>query len=301
MEAGAGVGTLCREVVAARPRCLSALRYLLVERSDALRDQHSKHVPVEPAAFVLGPALADPDDDEDGTRPAPGRGPLFASLPDLPAVRVSGVILANELLDNLAFRMLERTATGWAEVRVGATGDASLTEVLVPADPALADEADRLVGPEVEVSARIPLQHPAAAWLGRARRALARGRVVAIDYATPTAELARRPWHEWVRTYRGGSRGGHPLDALGRQDITCEVCPDQLARIAAPSLDRTQADFLRAHGIDALVTQARADWAAGAAAPGLDALRARSRVGEADALLDEGGLGGFRVLEWVRA
>ena len=299
VEVGAGVGTLCRDIVASRPRCTSALRYLLVERSDALRDQHAAHVPVEPAAFVLGPTFDD-GVDEDGLRHAPGRGPLFASLPDLPAVAIRGVILANELFDNMAFRLVERTPEGWAEVRAGATADGPLAEVLVPADPALAQEADRLVGPDVDVSARIPLQHAAGEWLGRARRALEGGRIVAIDYATPTYELARRPSHEWVRTYRGGGRGGRPLEALGSQDITCEVCPDQLARIASPTQDRSQADFLRAHGVEALVDQARADWAAGAATGSLDGLKAQSRVGEANALLDPAGLGGFRVLEWVR-
>ena len=37
-----------------------------------------------------------------------------------------------------------------------------------------------------------------------------------------------------------------------------------------------------------------------AARPGLEAMRMRSRVSEAEALLDPSGLGGFAVLEWVR-
>ena len=55
------------------------------------------------------------------------------------------------------------------------------------------------------------------------------GRVVAIDYAVArTAELALRPWREWLRTYRGHERGGHYLADPGRQDITAEVALDQL-------------------------------------------------------------------------
>ena len=118
---------------------------------------------------------------------------------------------------------------------------------------------------------------------------------MALDYASTTADLARRPWTEWVRTYRGHARGGPPLEGLGTQDITCEVAVDQLP---APAATSSQADWLRAHGIDDLVAQGRAEWEERAAVGDLAAVRARSRVGEAAALLDEGGLGAFRVLEW---
>jgi SAM-dependent MidA family methyltransferase len=69
--------------------------------------------------------------------------------------------------------------------------------------------------------------------------------------------------------------------------------------VAPPSLDRTQAEFLAAHGIDDLVAAARATWHERAHLGDLEALRARSRVGEADALTDPTGLGAFRVLEWA--
>jgi hypothetical protein len=39
-------------------------------------------------------------------------------------------------------------------------------------------------------------------------------------------------------------------------------------------------------------------WDEQAARPGLEAMRMRSRVSEAEALLDPGGLGGFLVAEW---
>ena len=37
------------------------------------------------------------------------------------------------------------------------------------------------------------------------------GRVVVLDYGSTTAELAARPWTDWVRTYRHHERGGAPL------------------------------------------------------------------------------------------
>jgi len=119
-----------------------------------------------------------------------------------------------------------------------------------------------------------------------------------VDYADTTPSMARRPWTEWVRTYRAHGRGGHPLAGLGDQDITCEVAVDQLGGVRRPARDRSQAEFLAAHGIGPLVDEARRSWHERAAIADLAALAARSRVTEAAALLDDNGLGAFRVLEW---
>lgn len=260
VEAGAGPGTLARSVAAAVPGldCAEALRYVLVERSATLRRLH-------------------PQGSE--------------SLEDLPSDRFTGVVLANELLDNMALRLLERTEDGWAEVYV--EGE---SEVLRPADDETAAEASRLA-PDAALGARVPLQHQAGDWL---RRALAKvdGRVVVVDYADGTPSMAGRPWTDWLRTYRSHGRGGSPFQGAGSQDITCEVAVDQLAVVRAPNSDRSQADFLRAHGLGGLADAAATEWQARAHIGDLQAMVARSRVNEAAALSDPGGLGAFRVLEW---
>jgi SAM-dependent MidA family methyltransferase len=330
VEAGAGTGTLAATILDARPACAGALRYVLVERVARLRAEQLARLPVADPAQVLGPASppsSRPEDDEDDEGDEVGRddvggaavvgaeadedaengeavavtvaraGPLVTALAELPAGPLTGVVLANELLDDLPWRLLERGVGKWNEVRVGLGDDGSLIEVVVPAAPDLAAEADRLV-PDPPVGARIPLQRAAAAWLRDALALLSRGRVVAIDYASETAELARQPWSSWVRTYRGHGRGGPPLVAPGEQDVTCEVATDQLARVRVPDVDRPQAEFLRAHGIDTLLDEARAAWQARAHIGDLEALRHRSRLSEGAALTDPVGLGGFRVLEW---
>ena len=122
------------------------------------------------------------------------------------------------------------------------------------------------------------------------------GSVLAIDYCSPTtSSLATRPWREWLRTYRGHTRGGHYLADPGSQDITAEVAIDQLPE---PSSVRTQSQWLRLHGIDDLVAEGKRAWEQLAGAPDLQAMRLRSRISEAEALLDPAGLGGFTVLEW---
>ncbi len=298
VEAGAGTGALARSVLAADPACAPALRYVLVERSTALRAAAGDRLQLTPPAFAaLGPTVPDASGAEHPVQP--GVGPLVGALPALPAAGGPAVVLANELLDNLAFGVLERLPAGWAEVRVGlATDDHALTEVLVPASEDLAARATRLA-PDAPSGGRIPVQDAAAGWLRDALELVAGGgRVVAFDYATTTPALATRPWSEWLRTYAGHERGAGPLERLGTQDITVEVCVDQLARVHRPDADRSQATFLTDHAIDDLVAEGRRIWAERAHLGDLTAVAARSRVGEAEALCDPDGLGAFRVLEW---
>ena len=292
VEAGAGPGTLARAVLHARPACSDALRYVLVERSAAQRALHGAGLRLDDPTMAFA-SVPDPDDDE--TAVAVPRGPIVVSLAELPRLPGPCVVLANELLDNLPFGLAERRADGWAEVFVGIEGS-HLAEVVLPLEPDEASALDALA-PGAPVGARAPLQRAAAAWL-RDARSLAGpgGRVVAVDYARSTAELAARPWSEWVRTYRRHERGGPPLEQLGTQDITCDVAIDQL--VPAPGSDRSQAAWLDAHGLDVLVEEGRRVWAERAAIGDLAAVRARSRVTEGQALVDPDGLGAFRVLEW---
>ena len=295
VEGGAGRGALASAVLRSAPRCAPALRYLCVERAPVLRGAAEALLTVEPPANVLG-GVGDEDDDDGPPVTGGGSGPVVAVLSDLPMVRFRGVVLANELLDNLPFDLLERTATGWDEVRVGVEAG-RLVEVPVAASPEAVAEADRLA-PGAPVGGRIPRQHQARAWVAQAVGLLRGGRVLVVDYADETPSLATRQWTDWLRTYRDHRRAGHPLDRPGTADITCEVAVDQLAVAHAPHADRTQAAWLAAHGLAELVEAARETWRTTAHVGDLTALAARSRVGEADALTDPEGLGAFRVMEW---
>lgn len=285
VDAGAGPGTLARCVLASEPACASALRYVLVERSAVQRARHAEHLALDPAAFAFSPE----DDDAAGTQPIQ-RGPIAVSLAELPRLAAPCVVLANELLDNLPFDLWEHRNGRWCEVLV----DEGLGELVVAAEPPpWLEEIAATDG------SRVPVQTAARRWLEDAR-ALARpdegGRVVIIDYCATTAELAARPVDDWLRTYRAHERGDPPLDVPGTQDITAEVCLDQLP---APSKTWTQADWLRSNGIEELVVEGRREWDARAHIGDLAAVRMRSRVTEAEALLDPAGLGGFTVAEWT--
>jgi SAM-dependent MidA family methyltransferase len=258
VDAGAGPGTLARSVLAAEPQCAAAMRYVAVEVSDTQRTRH-------------------PDGVE--------------SRSDLPDGPFDGVIVANELLDNLPFR-LAVFDNGWREAFVEVDRSGKVVERLsAPFDP-----VPHVLPPNADHGARAPLVDRAARWVDDARGRLARGSVLVVDYGVArTGELAARPWRQWLRTFRGNERGEHYLHASGSQDITVDIPFDQL-----PEADsvRTQAQYLQLLGIDELVDSGRRFWEQHAARPGLEAMRMRSRISESEALLDPAGLGGFLVAEW---
>jgi len=303
VEAGAGNGRLARDVQRARPACERALRYVLVESSVVLREEQRERLELEPADEALGP-FARPAPDDAPTAVS-GSGPVFVALDELPALELAAVVLANELLDNLPFGIAERTAEGWVEIRI-TTGDEGFAEVRVPAEPADARALDAVTAALAPAAGtRLPIPRGINAWLAACGRMLRRGTVIVIDYVDDAAGLARRGEPGWLRTYRAHERGGPPLDAPGTQDITADVVREQLLHAAraaglTPESDVSQAEWLGELGIDELAATAGRAWDARAHVGDLDALAARSRVVEAAALTDPSGLGGHRVVTFVR-
>lgn len=258
VEVGAGPGTLARSILAASPRCLENGRYIAVESSERQCAQHPDGV---------------------------------ISVDRMPERVEHGVVVANELLDNLAFELWVHDDR-WREAHVVAQND-RFAEVLVGREP------PGFLPVRAPHGARAPVHTGATRWLESALAMLANGSVIVVDYCTPvTAELASMPWRGWLRTYAGHQRGGHYLSEPGTQDITTQVCVDQLVAVREPVAVRTQSQFLQRWGIDELVEEGKRYWNEHAARPTLEAMRMRSRISEAEALLDESGLGGFLVIEW---
>ena len=229
IEAGAGRGRLAADVLAAAPECTPALRYVLVDRSPGLRAAQRDLLTVEPFEDALGPMAVD---DEDAPVPVTGMGPIVTALDELPAVALDGVVFANELLDNLPFRVVERRGGAWWEIRVAVDGDA-LVESPVPAATELATDAELVVA-DAPDGARVPVPTGLVQWLRQCAGALRRGRLVVVDYMATGAELVERGQVGWLRTYRDHGRGALPLVAAGERDITIDVPREYLVHAATP-------------------------------------------------------------------
>lgn len=302
VDAGAGRGKLAADVLRAKPACLPALRYVLVERSPALRALQRELLELEPSDEALGP-FAPGEGPSDAVEPLARSGPIVTSIDDLPGITFSGVIVANELLDDLPVRIVERADDRWDEVLVTLSGDGRrLATTTVPAPPALAAEADLVaVGNPVPTGARLPLPEAAIEWLERVAVILTRGEVMIFDYVVPVTELLARGQGGWLRTYRAHAPGSDPLDDPGTQDITADLPLEYVldsARRAGFSVarDMTQRELLSDLGIDELVEEGRAIWRARAHLGDLEAIAGRSRASEAAALTDPTGLGAHRVI-----
>ena len=318
VEAGAGRGALAASVLRAKPACFEALRYVMVERSELLRAQQQE--------TLKGVAV-----NSDGKVISLGK--LSECISHDEPVVPFGVVIANELLDNLPFRILERTASGWEEVVVGlsengefasdATERASAASVrasqerfshspsanlqqrsqiendpqpiFLHAEISLGDsQLAASLAPNAPVGARIPLQEQASAWVRQACELIGRGRVIVFDYGATTAELAER--NGWLRTYAKHGKGTSPLACPGQQDITSDVAFDQLP---PPASLQTQADFLQDWGIQSLVTEAQKEWQQNAATPTTETLIARSRSTEAQTLCDLTTFGNYKAAQWI--
>ncbi len=261
-EAGAGDGTLARgllRALEAAPPLAEATRYVAIERSPGARK-------------ALGDAGIE----------------SFVRLP----AAISGVILANELLDNLPFHRLRERNGGTVEVFVGASKDDRLKEVEAePAPGALAALTEPLApGEERAVS-------PATlAWTREAGAALERGYLFLWDYAREPGTRAA------PHAYRDHAVDDDLLAEPGSRDLTAAV---DLGAIAAEAGRAglttwppvTQREALLALGFRLWTSGARHRQAeAEQRGDHREATRLYAARSEATLLIDEGKLGGLMLL-----
>ena len=154
----------------------------------------------------------------------------FAALRDELAVPgdFASVVLADAARAAVEVELPDEDATDIPLVTVDPADPNRLVEGHVVLDPARQGWCWGRAGRAASVGTRMPVMADGAEWLGAALDLAAGGRVVAIDYASTSPQLAQRPWTEWVRTYARHGRAGHPLDEPGTADITCEVAVDPL-------------------------------------------------------------------------
>ncbi|MEX1037590.1 MAG: SAM-dependent methyltransferase [Acidimicrobiia bacterium] len=223
---------------------------------------------------------------------------IHASLFDVPGP-LRGVVLANELIDNLPMAVAQRVDGGWRERWVGSDGEA-----LVFVDAAPRTEVSEWLGNfagDVPDGGWVEVQLDAAAWMTDALARLEAGSIVIIDYGDTSEGLLPRRGDGTLRTYRAHHLGPHPLDEPGGTDITADVNFSALQAVAESAGAATrlvrQDDFLGELGLRERLSRIRhSELEAARSGNEEKRLAIRSTRTDVETLLHPRGLGDFRVL-----
>lgn len=223
---------------------------------------------------------------------------VVSSIDEVPDP-LRGVVVANELLDNLPMAIAQMGEDGWRERWVGAD-DSGLVFVDAPPRPEVVDWLDRFAGP-VDVGGWVEVQLEAYEWVKSVVGRLEAGAVGLFDYGDTMENLASRRQDGTLRTYRAHHLGPHPLDEPGATDITADVnftAVEAAAREAGADVELwRQDDFLGSLGLRDRISRMRhEELELARAGDEMARLRLRTLRTEAETLLHPRGLGDFRVL-----
>ncbi len=231
VDAGAGRGAFAADVlqwgVRHHPEWSTALHYVLLERSPALRAQQQQ-------------VLANVD---------ASRYSLASSLDAVPEAE-AGCILANEFFDALPIDLFSRGERGLVRAWVEVTAGEGLELAWRAADADMLESARCALRPmhgEDVVEAAADAPHWVGGLLGKVRQ----GALFVVDYGYMESEWERYR-QGTLRTFRRHQVGADPLQRPGEQDLTAHVNFTALVRAAGPEVEAarlcTLHEFLRSLG-----------------------------------------------------
>ncbi len=217
----------------------------------------------------------------------------------VPVLGGSGVVLANELLDAMPVHRVTLEGGQLRELFVDAASEGGFVEVAgEPSTPALAERLDNL-SVTLSEGYRTEVSLAREAWLREAFAAIERGYLLLVDYGHEAAvyyDEFRRAGT--LRCYSGHTLGMNPYFGVGRQDISAHVefTSVRSAAIAAgfaAAGEMSQAEWLRSLGIDGYRAEI-------AERSGLSRIERMANLHGIDVLVDDEGMGGFRVLAFAK-
>jgi SAM-dependent MidA family methyltransferase len=275
-EVGPGEGALAAAILAtAKGDFADALELRLVERNPELQERQRRRL--------------------EGT----GRVSWSESIVDLPGAQ-TGVVFANEVIDNLPVHLVRNVAGALCEECVTATRGVLAFESLPPSNPELQLFLKR-TNVTLPEGHRMEVPLAAESFMSRAAGTLARGAVLLVDYGDEAGSLAARP-EGTLACYSATGADDVPLADPGAKDITAHANWTALrAAGERAGLEmigpRPQHEVLTALGLkdlDKSLEQGYHD--ALSTGAGAAAVASLSRRHALRALVDAGGLGALGVM-----
>lgn len=270
VEAGAGNGTLCRDILnwaqRTTPELSEAIQYTIVEPIPTLEAKQRERIACD---------LIDSQ---------------VSWLPEMPE-RVDGCIISNELLDSMSVHRVAITGGDLREIYVNWDGSRFFEELRDPR-PAVVRYFERLgASPGEGCRAEVNLEAPR--WMRSAASALSRGFVLTFDYGYGAADLYA-PWHTdgTLLCFYKHNPSGDPYVRIGRQDMTSHVDFTTLRRAGEEAGLTTvgltsQAEFLTNVGITEALAPPEGE---------IDLEERLARRRAVSELIDPAGLGRVKVL-----
>lgn len=218
-ELGPGRGLFAQDVLdwseKKFPEFFRALRYVLVERSPALRERIEeilkRHIAAGKAVIECG----------EGAKALASRNPTGATA----GAPFPTIVFANEFFDALPVEIV----SSHGSMRIDAR-DGQFVEIWVEPSPEELEFLDRYsIHPQEGEEVEVPLPSLAAM---RAACSFERGFVVIIDYGYAREEQLAGRHRGTLKAIREHSVSANPYEAPGEQDITADVNFTALAAVA---------------------------------------------------------------------
>jgi SAM-dependent MidA family methyltransferase len=269
-EAGAGNGTLCRDVLnwsrRTAPELFEAMQYTIVEPIPTLKTRQRGRLVNE------------------------GFDGKMRWVSDLPE-GIEGCVVSNELLDSMPVHRVVVNSGELGEVYLGWDGSAFVEEIREAASEVR--QCFEALGLLPGEGCRAEANLEAERWMRETGSALARGFVLTFDYGYEAAELYA-PWRAdgTLLCFYNHNPSGDPYARIGRQDMTSQVDFTTLRR-AGEEADLTTIGLLSQTAFLTNLGIAEAIPPPGGAIDLEERLARRRAVSD---LIDPAGLGRIKVL-----
>ncbi|MDT8317276.1 MAG: SAM-dependent methyltransferase [bacterium] len=212
IEAGAGKGSMCRQILDAakerEPSLYESIRYSVVEKSAALMEVQKEGIG---SAGHIEKVSWQKD---------------MASALRVPQ---SAVVISNELIDAFPVHRVVFSGGRWKEIFV-TLADGNLSEVTTPlSDPSLEACLSKLEGPFDE-GYKTEVNLDGVRWIKNVGENLKQGFLITIDYGYPRADYYSPLRNDGtLLCYYRHSTTDNPYTRVGQQDITAHVDFSSLA------------------------------------------------------------------------